>query len=91
MAVISNLDYQEHATEYGIHWNFFTTITCIHFMLLFIRRCEVAFPLAFTLMIGYELVLAEYSLDQYIFHAPRVDFISANREGITSLIGYFSL
>ena len=28
---------------------------------------------------------------EYVFFAPRTDFISANREGIFSVVGYFSL
>ena len=27
----------------------------------------------------------------FVFFAPRVDFISANREGIFSVVGYFAL
>lgn len=60
-------------------------------MLVFVRSASIAFPLAFALMIGYEVLLSEWGLDRYIFYAPREDLFSANREGIFSLIGYFSL
>lgn len=60
-------------------------------MLVFLRSADLAIPLAFSLMITYELVLKEYELDRFIFYAPREDFVSANREGIASLVGYLSL
>lgn len=91
IVLLSKLDYQEHSSEYGIHWNFYTTIALINIMLVFVRSASVAMPLAFGLMISYEFLLSEYALDKFIFHAPRVDFVSANREGIASLVGYFSL
>jgi phosphatidylinositol glycan class W len=56
-----------------------------------LRNPDWALPFAFILMIGYELVLKEFGLEKFIFYAPRVDFISANREGIASLVGYLSL
>ena len=60
-------------------------------MLVFVRDSTHALPIAFVLMLSYELIVSTYSLDKYVFYAPRVDFISANREGIASLVGYFSL
>ena len=88
---MSSLDYQEHASEYGIHWNFYTTIALVSVLLILLRNPDWALPFAFILMIGYEFVLKEFELEKFIFYAPRVDFISANREGIASLVGYLSL
>jgi len=42
-------------------------------------------------MICYEFVLKEYGLAKFVFNAPRTDFISANREGICSIVGYLGL
>ena len=39
----------------------------------------------------YQLALNHYDLAMFVFFAPRVDFISANREGIFSVVGYFAL
>ena len=91
IALLSKLDYQEHPSEYGIHWNFYTTIALINIMLVFIRVPELAMPLGFGLMLSYEFLMNAYGWDTFIFHAPRVDFISANREGLASLVGYLSL
>lgn len=89
--LLSELDYQEHASEYGVHWNFYTTIALINMLLVFVRNANVALPLAFFVMICYEFVIREFQLETYIFYAPRRDFISANREGIASLTGYLCL
>jgi len=42
-------------------------------------------------MFAYEIFLVHNDFSAYMFHAPRTDFISANREGVYSLIGYISL
>ncbi len=91
IAMVSQFDYQEHASEYGIHWNFYTTIALVSVLMVFLRNPDYALPSAFVLMIGYEFILQEYNLATYIFHAPRTEFISANREGIATLVGYLSL
>jgi hypothetical protein len=55
------------------------------------RNPDFALPTAFILMFVYEVILKEFELEKYIFHAPRFDFVSANREGLASLVGYLSL
>ena len=89
--LLSELDYQEHASEYGIHWNFYTTIAIVNLLVVFVRNADHALPIAFFILICYELVIKEFALEKFIFFAPRTDFISANREGIASLVGYISL
>ena len=42
-------------------------------------------------MLGYEYALHYYGLTTYIFHVSRTDFVSANREGLCSLVGYLAL
>ena len=42
-------------------------------------------------MVIYQFYISRTNLDEYMFFAPREDFISGNREGIYSLIGYISL
>ena len=44
-----------------------------------------------TIMLAYQVAITHYDLAQYIFFAPRTEIISANREGIFSIFGYFSL
>ncbi len=61
--LLSELDYQEHASEYGIHWNFYTTIAIVNLLVVFLRNADHALPIAFVTLIGYELVIKEYNLE----------------------------
>jgi len=89
--LLSELDYQGHASEYGIHWNFYSTIAVINIMQSFLYDPSQSITLAIVIMTGYQLVLSATPLQDYVFYAPRTDIVSANREGLLSLIGYFSL
>ncbi|KAH9244555.1 hypothetical protein BASA81_018037 [Batrachochytrium salamandrivorans] len=88
-----SVNYQEHVSEYGVHWNFFFTLACVS---LFVTIQGIFFPrtnfvaLALVTMTGYEIFLGR-GLQEYIFTAPRVDIISMNREGLCSMAGYFSI
>ena len=47
--------------------------------------------IGFGTMLCYQLILTNYKLSQFVFFAPRTDFFSANREGLLSIVGYFSM
>ncbi len=88
------LDYQEHVTEYGTHWNFFITLGLIGpFTALFtiVLRYIPQSAIAIIITIAYELALTKTELLSYILMAPRIDIISHNKEGISSFVGYFSI
>lgn len=92
---IKGLDYAEHVTEYGVHWNFFFTLAFIPpFMALF-DTVSVFVPsyalLAVLLGLTYEVLLDYTDLKGYILTAPRVNLLSKNREGIFSFLGYLSI
>ncbi|MFH4976935.1 hypothetical protein AB6A40_003644 [Gnathostoma spinigerum] len=85
------IDYPEHTTEYGVHWNFFITLFCVRATSKALgRRFHLIFGLFFILL--YQLSLNENSLQEWLISdkTERNDFLSANREGIFSLIGYVS-
>jgi len=89
---VKGLDYAEHVTEYGVHWNFFFTLA---FLPPFGALCQVL-PTAFRcyvlpsfVSLVYQAFLEGTSLQAYILTAPRVGYISQNREGIFSFWGYF--
>lgn len=42
-------------------------------------------------MTGYEFALTSFGLKDFIFYSPRIDLVSANKEGIFSSFGYLSL
>lgn len=92
---VKGLDYAEHVTEYGVHWNFFFTLGLLP---PFVAACQAALAFvpsyaALTLIISgvYQMLLETTSLKAYILTAPRVDLLSQNREGIFSFLGYLSI
>jgi len=87
-------NYQEHVTEYGVHWNFFFTVATISLLssavtpLLSPRHCV---SVSVVLLIAYQCLLSLGGWTEYILFAPRDSFFAANREGLISNIGYFCL
>lgn len=89
---IKQLDYQEHVTEYGVHWNFFFTIAVCKIMsLFFLYLSNQALILSIVLLIVHEYVLY-HGLQDWVFGDSRRDsLLSANREGLSSSLGYVSM
>ncbi|KAK4519849.1 uncharacterized protein ATC70_010093 [Mucor velutinosus] len=88
-----SVNYQEHNSEYGLHWNFFFTLGFLPpfvTTLSFLRRFASFSVLATVIAIGYQVALCQ-GLQDWILEAPRVDMISANKEGICSFAGYLSI
>ena len=95
---VKGLDYAEHVTEYGVHWNFFFTLALLppfvelaDTLIKGLHRSQAASYglLALVIAIGYELVLNNTRLLSYILISPRgPDLLSKNREGVFSFIGY---
>ena len=98
---VKGLEYAEHVTEYGVHWNFFFTIAFLPpFVELADSLLNVLFRspkfkytfLAITISVVYELVLNNTRLLSYILISPRgPSLLSKNREGVFSFIGYLSI
>ncbi|KAI9744591.1 MAG: Glucosaminyl phosphatidylinositol (GlcN-PI) nositol acylation protein [Claussenomyces sp. TS43310] len=92
---VKGLDYAEHVTEYGVHWNFFFTIALLP---PFVAIFQSAFQIvpshaALALLLGscYQIALDCTSLKAFILTAPRTDLFSKNREGIFSFFGYLAI
>lgn len=88
---VKGLDYAEHVTEYGVHWNFFFTLALIPpFASLFQPMLTTFSTYFLTMIIGfiYELLLEKTELKSYILTSPRIDLLSQNREGVCSFPGY---
>ena len=90
MVLLKFLDYQEHTSEYGTHWNFFVTLfftwlvaDVVHYSC---PRIIISYLSIATLVI-YQYMLSTTDLTNYIFNANRDNFFSSNREGILSLFG----
>lgn len=92
---VKGLDYAEHVTEYGVHWNFFFTLGFLPpFMALF----QSAFQyipsyagLAILLGVAYQIALEFTDLKAFVLTAPRTTLFSKNREGIFSFFGYLAI
>ncbi|KAL6940231.1 hypothetical protein ACO0QE_004128 [Hanseniaspora vineae] len=93
-----NLEYQEHVTEYGVHWNFFMTLSLLPpFLVLIVEPIimltnvpRFIIALAISLTTEYMLVYDEKMLP-YLIMSERDTLISANREGLWSFLGYCSI
>ena len=92
---VKGLDYAEHVTEYGVHWNFFFTLALLSPFLAVLQSIFIYAPsynaLSIIVAVTYELVLHFTDLKAYILTAPRVDLLSQNREGVFSFFGYLSI
>lgn len=94
--VINEIDYQQHVSEYGVHWNFFLTLaltkiigTLIVGILPKIEYCKYV---AIGMLLLHEAML-QLGLEDYVISktVARDTFINANREGFVSVLGYVSL
>lgn len=93
---VKGLDYAEHVSEYGVHWNFFFTLALIPpLVAIFDSVLYKLLPsyaiLAIILGLVYQVILDSTQLQTYILSAPRTDFLSKNREGIFSSVGYLAV
>lgn len=92
---VKGLDYAEHVTEYGVHWNFFFTLGLLPpFVALFQSALKIIpsyAALSILLGVIYQVVLESTELKAFILIAPRTDLISMNREGICSFVGYLAI
>ncbi|XP_035446296.2 phosphatidylinositol-glycan biosynthesis class W protein-like [Spodoptera frugiperda] len=89
---VKQLNYQEHVTEYGVHWNFFFTIAvCKVLSTIVLYFSNNAVLLCILSLVGHELSLYMGLQDWVFGDTPRDSLISANREGISSCLGYVSI
>lgn len=95
---VKGLEYAEHVSEYGVHWNFFFTLGLLPIVFAIFQPVLRFTPsyglLAFILAICYELLLyIPDGMKAYIILSERKpgDWMSQNREGVFSLIGYFCI
>lgn len=92
---VKGLNYAEHVTEYGVHWNFFFTLALIAPFVAILRPVLQLVP-SFA-VIGYAITVVQQVLFTYTglltwaITAERVDWLSKNREGLVSLPGYLAI
>ncbi|KAF1966611.1 GPI-anchored wall transfer protein 1 [Bimuria novae-zelandiae CBS 107.79] len=92
---VKGLDYAEHVTEYGVHWNFFFTLGFLPPFVAIFQSFFALVPsyavLSCALAAMYEVALDKTNLGAFILTAPRTDILAKNREGIFSFFGYLAI
>lgn len=85
------VDYQEHVTEYGVHWNFFLSLGMVVVLSSLIEAKAITrIVISINVMIVYQLGL-NAGIEDFIFNGPRDNFFNMNREGIFGCIGFFCI
>ncbi|GLE07840.1 hypothetical protein PINS_up019249 [Pythium insidiosum] len=92
---VKGVNYQEHVTEYGVHWNFYFTLAGVYLLFSLLQLLGGSWAtsplIAALLAIGYQVYLTHDGGEEFILYAPRDTLFSQNREGILSLFGYTAL
>ncbi|NXJ66388.1 PIGW protein, partial [Rostratula benghalensis] len=96
---VKSIEYHEHTSEYGVHWNFFFTLAFVRLaasLLLAVFPKNKSWIIAIHLAVFYQLVLNTTSLKMFLLHGSngrgtRAGFLNANREGLLSLFGYLAI
>ena len=91
LVVLKALNYQEHVTEYGEHWNFFLTIGGVWALSTVLHRVvapPLVAPVAVVILLLHQLLLSASggAFTTWVLSGSRDgSFFAANREGILSL------
>lgn len=94
MVLVKGIGYQEHVSEYGVHWNFFVTLGALPILLnLTYRLVPARHSLLLGLAVGlaYQVGLSLTGLQQFLLSGHRQGLLAMNKEGVASLAGYWSL
>jgi glucosaminylphosphatidylinositol acyltransferase len=96
LLVHRGVKYQEHVSEYGVHWNFFLTLVAVYVLGCLLHWAlppKALLPFSLVMLVSYQIHLSLGNLSHYIIHAPRdpASFVSQNREGIYGVVGYLCL
>ncbi|KAM9370422.1 phosphatidylinositol-glycan biosynthesis class W protein [Phaethornis superciliosus] len=96
---VKSIEYHEHTSEYGVHWNFFFTLAFVRLaasLLLAVFPKNKSWLVALNLAVLYQLTISSTSLKLFLLQGSdgrgtRVGFLNANREGLLSLFGYLAI
>ncbi|XP_069082647.1 phosphatidylinositol-glycan biosynthesis class W protein isoform X2 [Pleurodeles waltl] len=96
---VKAVDYHEHMSEYGVHWNFFFTLAVVRIgasVVLTILPVYKSWMMAVFLAVMYQLTLETTTLKMFILNGSdgtgtREGFLNANREGVFSVFGYLAI
>lgn len=99
LLVTAAADYQHHASEYGLHWNFFFTLAVLRLLRLLgmllpwaTRSGVLAAAAGGGLLMTHHWFMSAQRIIDLVHHELRgTDLLSANKEGLLSLLGYWAL
>lgn len=97
LVVLRALDYQQHDSEYGVHWNFYVTLAAVWFAVSVMHATSSAtglprLTMACVVLAAHQAVLSRTSLSEWMLSAPRTGgFFAENREGIASVAAFAAL
>uniref|UniRef100_A0A9I9D6K2 GPI-anchored wall transfer protein 1 n=1 Tax=Cucumis melo TaxID=3656 RepID=A0A9I9D6K2_CUCME len=85
----SGVDYQVHVGEYGVHWNFFFTLSAVSVLTTVINiPPQYSGIFGSIILVGYQYWLIYGGLNTYLLSNQRgSDMISQNKEGLFSIFG----
>jgi len=100
--MVKSTGYVEHASEYGIHWNFLFTLIVVKFVSCFFqmyvrKSCIRAALIAISFAASYQNLLSKQNYNQYLLRTwkkhevANLSFVDANKEGIYSCLGYVAI
>ena len=93
--MVKGVEYPEHVTEYGVHWNFFITLALLPFAATlsrpFARHIRYS-VLGLALTLVHQALLKLTAWQQWaLADSPRPTLLTQNKEGITSMVGYLAI
>jgi phosphatidylinositol glycan class W len=96
LIVTTLVGYHQHVSEYGTHWNFFLTLGVVLFVARALRveswRSGLAGFVGVACIGVLQVVFVLWpDVIVYVFSAERMSLFSHNREGIVSLVGFWSI
>lgn len=96
LLMVKSTDYPEHVTEYGVHWNFFLTMSvlllCTDLVQRFITKNVEWVLLGLAISLLHQVTLSCSHLGVWAMSEERnsESWISLNKEGIVSLPGMYA-
>lgn len=94
--MVKGVDYPEHVSEYGVHWNFFITLALLPFFGTVLRPfAKIArfSTIGLILSVLHQTSLSVTSLGSWASSndVVRIGLIAQNKEGLVSLPGYLAI
>lgn len=86
---VKGVEYPEHVSEYGVHWNFFFTLAATSLLGTLTSRFNSE-CLAVIVCVAQEILLKARWQD-WVVSDERVGYVGMNKEGLVSLPGYFAI